>query len=121
VARVKAVLRRLEIPLSNGSICIGEIELDPSAMTLSVRGRQRAITLTEFRLLEYFVRHPGRAFTRDQILDSVWRDTSFVGPRSVDVYVRRLREIIEFDPENPRYLRTVRGMGYRFEHNQKNP
>ena len=55
------------------------------------------------------------SFTRDQLLDAVWRDTSYVTPRSVDVYVRRIREKIESDPENPRYLRTVRGAGYRFE------
>ena len=72
-------------------------------------------TATEFRLLEYFSSHPGRVFTRDQLLDAVWRDTSFVTPRSVDVYVRRIREKIENDPENPRYLKTVRGAGYRFE------
>jgi len=60
-------------------------------------------------------RHIGRVFTRDQLLDSVWRDTAYVTPRSVDVYVRRIREKIEPDPENPRYLKTVRGAGYRFE------
>ena len=58
---------------------------------------------------------PGRVFTRDQLLDSVWRDTAYVTPRSVDVYVRRIREKIEPDPENPHYLKTVRGAGYRFE------
>ncbi len=54
-------------------------------------------------------------FTRDQLLDAVWRDTAFVTPRSVDVYVRRLREKIERDPENPGYISTVRGAGYRFQ------
>jgi two-component system phosphate regulon response regulator PhoB len=66
-------------------------------------------------LLDWFVRHPGRVFSRDQLLDAVWRDTQYVTPRSVDVYVRRLREKIESDPENPAYIRTVRGAGYRFE------
>ena len=56
-------------------------------------------TATEFRLLDYFARHIGRVFTRDQLLDSVWRDTAYVTPRSVDVYVRRIREKIEPDPE----------------------
>ena len=88
VARVKAVLRRFERPLSPAPVRAGEIEIDPGAMTLTVR---------------------------DQLLDSVWRDTSYVTPRSVDVYVRRIREKIEPDPENPRYLKTVRGAGYRFE------
>ena len=115
VARVKAVLRRFERPLTQGPLRVGEIEIDPGAMTLNVRGAPVTTTATEFRLLEYFARHLGRVFTRDQLLDSVWRDTAFVTPRSVDVYVRRIREKIEPDPENPRYLRTVRGAGYRFE------
>jgi DNA-binding response OmpR family regulator len=115
VARVKAVLRRFERPLSPTPLHVGEIEIDPSAMTLMVRGEAVTTTATEFRLLEYFARHLGRVFTRDQLLDSVWRDTAYVTPRSVDVYVRRIREKIEPDAENPRYLKTVRGAGYRFE------
>jgi len=115
VARVKAVLRRFERPLSQSPVKVGEIEIDPGSMTLTVAGKTTTTTATEFRLLDFFARHLGRVFTRDQLLDSVWRDTSYVTPRSVDVYVRRIREKIEPDPENPRYLRTVRGAGYRFE------
>jgi two-component system phosphate regulon response regulator PhoB len=115
VARIKAVLRRCEAPLAPGLIKAGEIEIDANAMTLSVRGEQVTTTSTEFRLLHYLAQHAGRVFTRDQILDAVWRETTFVSPRSVDVYVRKLREKIERDPENPRFLRTVRGTGYRFE------
>lgn len=115
VARVKAVLRRFERPLEQGPVRVGEIEIDPVAMTLTVNGQPVTTTATEFRLLDYFARHQGRVFTRDHLLDSVWRDTSYVTPRSVDVYVRRIREKIEPDPENPRYLKTVRGAGYRFE------
>lgn len=115
VARVKAVLRRFERPLAPDQINIGDIKIDSGAMTLVVRGHQVSTTATEFRLLEYLARHPGRVFTRDQLLDAVWRDTAYVTPRSVDVYVRRLREKIEADPEQPEYLRTVRGAGYKFE------
>jgi len=115
VARVKAVLRRFERPLPPSPMKIGEIEIDPSAMTLTVSGTIVPTTATEFRLLDYFARHKGRVFSRDHLLDSVWRDTAYVTPRSVDVYVRRIREKIEPDPENPRYLKTVRGAGYRFE------
>jgi DNA-binding response OmpR family regulator len=115
VARVKAVLRRFERPLASDTIKIGEIEIDTGAMTLKVRGQVVTTTATEFRLLDYLARHTGRVFTRDQLLDAVWRDTAFVTPRSVDVYVRRIREKIEPDPETPRYLKTVRGAGYRFE------
>jgi DNA-binding response OmpR family regulator len=115
VARVKAVLRRFEKPLSPATVKFGDIEVDTGAMLLTVRGQHVATTATEFRLLEYLARHVGRVFTRDQLLDAVWRDTHYVTPRSVDVYVRRIREKIEQDPENPRFLKTVRGAGYRFE------
>ncbi|HMK31710.1 MAG TPA: response regulator transcription factor [Terriglobales bacterium] len=115
VARVKAVLRRFERPLAPALLKAGDIEIDTGAMTLTVRGKKVPTTATEFRLLDYLARHPGRVFTRDQLLDAVWRDTQFVTPRSVDVYVRRIREKIERDPENPRLLKTVRGAGYRFE------
>lgn len=115
VARVKAVLRRFERPLPSATVKAGDLEIDGGAMRLTVRGQVRATTATEFRLLHYLARHSGRVFTRDELLDAVWRDTAFVTPRSVDVYVRKLREKIEPDPEEPRYLRTVRGAGYRFE------
>jgi DNA-binding response OmpR family regulator len=115
VARVKAVMRRFESPLSQSPLRMGGIEIDPGAMVVTVDGNTITTTATEFRLLEYFARHIGRVYSRDQLLDAVWRDTSYVTPRSVDVYVRRIREKIERDPENPRYLKTVRGAGYRFE------
>ena len=115
VARVKAVLRRFEGPLLPCVTRIGRIEIDSGAMVLTVAGKTVTTTATEFRLLDCLARHPGRVFTRDQLLDAVWRDTQFVTPRSVDVYVRRLREKIEIDPENPCYIRTVRGAGYRLE------
>ena len=115
VARTRAVLRRFEKPLTPTLLKVGGIEIDSGAMTLTVDGKPVATTATEFRLLDYLARHVGRVFTRDQLLDAVWRDTAYVTPRSVDVYVRRIREKIEPDAENPRYLRTVRGTGYRFE------
>jgi two-component system phosphate regulon response regulator PhoB len=115
VARVKAVLRRCEAPLLPGIIRAGDLEIDTMAMVLTVRGAAVTATATEFRLLHFLAQHAGRVFTRDQILDAVWKETAFVSPRSVDVYVRKLRSKIEIDPEEPRYLRTVRGAGYRFE------
>jgi DNA-binding response OmpR family regulator len=113
-ARVRAVLRRFEQPLTT-SITTPDFELHSNSMTLVVRGVPTDVTATEFRLLHFLASHPGRVFSRDQVLDSVWRDLSFVTPRSVDVYIRRLREKIEQDPEVPRYLKTVRGAGYKFE------
>jgi two-component system phosphate regulon response regulator PhoB len=115
IARVKAVLRRFERPSSPSLISFEEVVIDANAMQLTVRGELTTTTATEFRLLDYLARHPGRVFSRDHLLDAVWGDARFVTPRSVDVYVRRIREKIEIDPEDPRYLKTVRGAGYRFE------
>ncbi len=114
-ARVKAVLRRFERPSAPSQLLFDDVEIDANAMQVRVRGELMTTTATEFRLLEYLARHPGRVFSRDHLLDAVWGDARFVTPRSVDVYVRRIREKIETDVENPRYLVTVRGAGYRFE------
>ena len=84
-------------------------------MTVHVQGRNVLTTVREFRLFEYLANHRGRVLTRDQLLDAVWKETPFVTPRSIDVYIRRLREKIESDPHHPRYLKTLRGIGYRFE------
>jgi len=115
VARVRAVLRRFERPDSISVIRFEEVVIDANAMQLTVRGEVIPTTATEFRLLDYLARHPGRVFSRDHLLDAVWGDARFVTPRSVDVYVSRIREKIEADPENPLHLKTVRGAGYRFE------
>ena len=115
VARVKAVLRRFERPSTPSVLRFEDIEIDASAMQLRVGGELVTTTATEFRLLDYLARHPGRVFSRDHLLDAVWGDARFVTPRSVDVYVRRIREKIEADAETPRYLKTMRGAGYRFE------
>lgn len=118
VARVRAVLRRserAEEPEPIGVLEFDDLLIDSAAMQLRVGGELVSTTATEFRLLDYLARHPGRMFSRDQLLDAVWGDQRFVTPRSVDVYVRRIREKIEADPEAPRYLKTMRGAGYRFE------
>jgi len=118
VARVRAVLRRfqpVEATAGLSVVTVDELEIDGSAMELRVKGSLVPTTVTEFRLLDYLARHPARVFSRDQLLDAVWGDARFVTPRSVDVYVRRIREKIETDPEDPRYLKTLRGAGYRFE------
>lgn len=115
VARVKAVLRRFERPAAPALVKFDAIEIDANAMQLRINGELVTTTATEFRLLDYLARHPGRVFSRDHLLDAVWGDARFVTPRSVDVYVRRIREKIETDAEEPRYLRTMRGAGYRFE------
>ncbi|MFZ0318532.1 MAG: response regulator transcription factor [Candidatus Sulfotelmatobacter sp.] len=116
VARVRSVLRGVRQPMVTPEVLrVGDLEIDPSSMTVQVQGRTVLTTVREFRLLEYLASHLGRVLTRDQLLDAVWKETPFVTPRSIDVYVRRLREKIEFDPRHPRYLKTLRGIGYRFE------
>jgi two-component system phosphate regulon response regulator PhoB len=115
VARVKAVLRRFEQPLDKTQITAGTIEIDTNAMIVTVRGTPVITTATEFRLLEHLARHQGKVFTRGHLLDAVWRDTHFVSERSVDVYIRKLREKVEAEPDMPLYIKTVRGVGYRFE------
>ena len=89
----------------------GDIEINPTAMRISVRGTEIVATNLEFRLLHYFVQNRDRVFTREQLLDAVW-DSQYVEPRSVDACVRRLRRKIERDPLRPAYLKTVRGAGY---------
>jgi DNA-binding response OmpR family regulator len=115
IARIKAVLRRFERPSTPSVVKFENVEIDAGAMQLRVHGELVTTTATEFRLLDYLARHPGRVFSRDHLLDAVWGDARFVTPRSVDVYVRRIREKIEADAESPRYLKTMRGAGYRFE------
>lgn len=115
VARIRTVLRSQEQTPTADVLKIGDLEIDASSLTVRVEGQTVLTTVREFRLLEYLAAHRGRVFTRDQILDAVWKETAFVTPRSVDVYVRRLREKIEADPRHPRYLKTLRGIGYRLE------
>jgi DNA-binding response OmpR family regulator len=116
VARVRSVLRGLgQAPATVEVLKLGDLEIDTSSMTVHVQGRNVLTTVREFRLLEYLASHRGRVLTRDQLLDAVWKETPFVTPRSIDVYIRRLREKIEPDPRHPQYLKTLRGIGYRFE------
>jgi DNA-binding response OmpR family regulator len=115
LARIRNIVRiKVETP-SDEILALGELELNIASMTLRVGGTTIPTTVREFRLLEYLARHRGRGFTRDQLLDGVWKDGAFVTPRSIDVFVRRLREKIERDPRHPRYLKTLRGIGYKFE------
>src|SRR6202049_1362775 len=116
IARGKAVLRRAEPPTDSPRIIeIGKLAIDPASYRVSHSGKAVPLSTLEFRLLYYLASRPNRVFTRDQLLDAVWGTDRFVTPRSVDVYVRRLREKIEPDPENPMHLKTVRGAGYLFE------
>jgi two-component system, OmpR family, alkaline phosphatase synthesis response regulator PhoP len=117
VARVKALLRRAEPPAaaSEKPIEIGALRIDPAAYRVTRGGKAVPMSTLEFRLLYFLAARPNRVFTRDQLLDGVWGTDRFVTPRSVDVYVRRLREKMESDPQHPAHLKTIRGAGYLFE------
>ncbi len=115
IARVKAHLRREQQDPEVGGTEVGPFRIDRAAHRLFMRDRELDLTSTEFRLLDFFLTHPGNAYGRDQLLDEVWGEQRFVTPRTVDVHVRRLREQIEVQPEDPKFLITVRGFGYRFE------
>ncbi|SRR5260221_12119 len=114
LARAKAFLRRRP-----GEVSIvhhfGDHRLDLISHKLLKRGAEVKLTAKEFRLLEFFVKRPGRALTRDQILDGVWGSEIIVNDRSVDRCITTLRAKIEPDPHHPAYLQTIRDIGYRFE------
>jgi phosphate regulon transcriptional regulator PhoB len=116
LARVRAVLRRYETAPAEDrkTIRYGDLFIDHDAHEVTVAGRKVALSPTEFRLLWFLARTPGRVFTREILLDRVWGDDTFVEPRTVDVHIRRLRAQIEPDLSTPRFVLTVRGVGYKF-------
>jgi phosphate regulon transcriptional regulator PhoB len=114
VARIRALLRRHEAIPQRNSVQRGDLLIDPSAHAVRIAGRQVELSALEFRLLHHLASHPGLVFSRDQLLDRVWGNDRSVTPRSVDVYIRRVREKIESEPQQPAYLQTVHGVGYRF-------
>jgi two-component system, OmpR family, response regulator ResD len=116
VARVDAVLRRVDnSPAPEEPIVFDDLELDPVARRVTVRGEEAQLTVREYDLLLHFVRHPGQVFSRDQLMDAVWQYSFYTDTSTVTVHVRRLRAKIEKDPSNPRWLQTVWGVGYRFQ------
>ena len=116
LARVKAVLRRsMEKPASEKILKAGELVIDRERYTVSVKGKPVKLSATEFKLLLFLVERKGKVFNREQLLDAVWSDEAFVEPRTVDVHIRRLRAHIEEDPAHPRYIKTLRGIGYFFD------
>ena len=115
IARVKAVLRRTaERPVVERVLKSGEVEIDRERYIVTIRGRAVKLSATEFKLLLFLIERKGKVFSRDQLLDAVWRDEAFVEPRTVDVHIRRLRSNIEEDPAKPKYIKTLRGIGYFF-------
>jgi two-component system response regulator RegX3 len=116
VARVRAVLRRgQEVDLAPDTLESGRVRMDIERHLVTVDGEEVRLPLKEFELLEMFLRNSGRVLTRGQLIDRVW-GADYVGDtKTLDVHVKRLRAKIEPDPSRPRYLVTVRGLGYKYE------
>jgi DNA-binding response OmpR family regulator len=119
ISRIRALLRRAYGDLASIAedtrIAFGNVEIDLGRLLVYRHERLVDLTPTEFRLLRYLVTHPDRPFTRESLIEAVWGYDSSVGSgRTVDVHIRHLRKKLEDDPANPRWLVTVRGIGYKF-------
>jgi DNA-binding response OmpR family regulator len=117
-SRVRAALRRAALPAAvageTPAIEVGELVIDPDRRRVTVRGAEVDLTHLEFELLTTLAYAPGRVFTRDMLLERAWGGSAYRERRTVDVHVLHLREKIEEDPKDPKYVITVRGLGYRF-------
>ncbi len=111
-ARLKAVLRRTHGMDEQSAIVVKGLELDPVSHRVSIDGNPAEMGPTEYRLLQFFLTHQERAYSRGQLLDQVWGGNVYVEERTVDVHIRRLRKALGSGYEN--YIQTVRGTGYRF-------
>ena len=113
VARLKAVLRRTENITTSEPITIADLCMDPVSHVVTISGQALQMGPTEYRLLEFFLSHQNRVYTRSQLLDHVWGGNVYVEERTVDVHIRRLRKALQVD-NHDRFIQTVRGTGYRF-------
>ena len=117
-SRVRALLRRVSSPRQvtgeSSTIEVGEVLIDLARRTVAVGGKAVQLTYVEFELLRTLASSPGVVFSRQRLLEALWGGSDYREPRTIDVHVRHLREKLEPDPSEPRYLQTVRGAGYRF-------
>ncbi len=117
VARIRAVLRRVERPDHAGGesqvLQVGELRLDIRKQEAFKAGRRIELTHKEFQLLEFLLRHPGEVISRDEFLSRVWGEDIYVTPRNVDTHMASLRRKIEDDADRPRYILSIRGAGYK--------
>jgi len=118
-SRVRALLRRAAAPPHGDGdrgdlLAAAGLRIDVGKRTVEVRGGAVQLTYVEFELLRTMAARPGRVFTRQMLLESLWGDSAYREPRTIDVHVRHLREKLEHDPREPEYIFTVRGVGYRF-------
>lgn len=120
IARIRALLRRaygeLADAAAGGRLLFGDLEIDLETMQVRRAGKLLFLTPLEFRLLRYLAGQPGRPVSRQALIEAIWGYSSDIGSdRTVDVHIRHLREKLEDDPANPRWVVTVRGLGYKFE------
>jgi two-component system response regulator MtrA len=115
VARARAAVRRATTVEEESVIVRGDLEIDPGAFVARRRGEEVSLSATEFRLLLELARRPGQVFTRELLLQRVWNYDYLGDSRLVDVAVQRLRAKVEDDPKEPHTIKTVRGVGYRFD------
>lgn len=113
IARIRAVLRRSSAVDESGRLITGELTLDTIARRLLHDGVEIHVGPTEYRLLEFFMSHAGRSYSRSQLLDHVWGTNAYLEERTVDVHIRRLRKVLG-PTGTSHYLQTIRGHGYRF-------
>lgn len=114
IARVKAMLRRTNIKPIDNSYSFGAVNIDFEKHEVTKEGVKIELTLKEFELLEMLIKNKGRVMTRDFLLDEIWGYEYIGETRTVDVHIRHLRQKIEDDDKNPKYIETIRGIGYRF-------
>jgi DNA-binding response OmpR family regulator len=120
ISRVRALLRRaygeLAVHAPDQQLIFGPLVIDMGRLLVLHNGQPVDLTPIEFRLLRFLATNPGRPFSREQLIETIWGYDSEVGSdRTIDVHVRHLRQKLEQDPANPRWLLTVRGVGYKFE------
>jgi DNA-binding response OmpR family regulator len=116
VARVDAVLRRVDTaPSLEEPLEFDDLRIEPAARRVYARGEEVQLTQREFDVLLFLARHPGQVFSRNQLMDAVWQYSFYTDTSTVTVHIRRLRAKIEPEPERPRFIQTVWGVGYRFQ------
>jgi len=113
IARVKAVLRRTAPHNATEQLIVDSLKLDPAEHRVTIGDHEIQIGPTEFRLLHFFMRHPERVYSRNQVLDQVWGSNVYIEERTVDVHIRRLRKALS-EHDYDHLVQTVRGVGYRF-------
>jgi DNA-binding response OmpR family regulator len=120
IARVKSQIRRFTVLGSlpapeSGVYTVGGLEIDDNHKTVSVDGEDIRLTPLEYKIALLLIRSPGRVFSIDEIYERVWGEDAFAADNTIAVHIRRIREKIEIDPKNPRYLKVVWGIGYKIE------